>query len=143
MTSSSHVLIRKHSRTIDLRVKMGSSTSKEDLGVHNFFGIDLHGASVGVAFVMILAIAIFGLFCCFTNHACQHWVFGRGTKRRQQREAFREHYRDEAWWTPPPWHIPMATWAMQNTSPFRPTLPAASIHEIPDQSARIPGNTPV
>ena len=127
--------------------------SKEDFGVHNFFGVDLHGASIGVAFLIILAIAIFGMFCCFINNACRQWVFGRSAMNRQ---SHRQHPWGETttptWpqpWPAQSWPAPQMTWPMYPMMTMGPPpLPPATIQEIPNEATRVrsgsrPGNSNV
>ena len=131
-----------------------ASKTKQDFGVHNFFGVDLHGASIGVAFLIILAIAIIGMLCCHVNNACKQWIFGRSAPHRHghhPRAAPASSWPPQ--WPPQPWHAPPVPWPMysmmtMNPPTIHPTATAA-IQEIPNEaspneaSSRRPGSTNV
>ena len=62
---------------------MGSSLTKEDLGIHNFYGVDLHGATIGFSAVMIICIGIVLLCCCIGSKRCRQRIL-QGSGRRSR-----------------------------------------------------------
>ena len=51
---------------------MGSSLTKEDLGIHNFYGVDLHGATIGFSFLMFVIMGIIMICCCIGSKRCSN-----------------------------------------------------------------------
>ena len=60
---------------------MGSSLTKVDLGIHNFYGVDLHGATIGFSAIIIVCIGIVLLCCCIASKRCRQQIF-QGSGRR-------------------------------------------------------------
>ena len=68
---------------------MGSSLTKEDLGIHNFYGINLHGATIGFSFFMFVIMGIIMTRCCIGSKRWRRIVLGRRHQRLRGREVMR------------------------------------------------------
>ena len=133
---------------------MGSSTSKskEDYGIHEFYGIDLHGASIGLSFIVFMTVMLLLFCCCAFSKPCRRRVFGFPRRihhetahpddEHQELKSIQHQYKrcDNEWGVPKPW-MPMPYMApmthMKMTTPphmmpmphWMPHLPVA--HQPP------------